>query len=159
MRWIWPIVVVTLIALPNAAAMVVPFEAWPFTNAPMFAADIARSRLYRPRLVIEGPKERRLSPWRVFRISDRYFTRLLLVSAYGSIDPDTPFGYVENDTPEQFERRLDRFFDVAFARARRQAMPADATSVRLELERVDDGEIHVVGRYDLAHHRFTRAPR
>jgi hypothetical protein len=144
------VIVVVIVLAPNVAAMVIPFEAWPYTNAPMFAADIPRSTLYRPLLLLDGDKR---FPTKSVRLGERLVQRLLLISAYGSTDPDTPFGFVPDDTPKKLEARLDSFFDRLVTKADKKQLKG-ATTLRLVLEERVTGERREIGRYDLGKHRF-----
>ena len=157
--------VITAILLPNLAALVVPYESFPYTSAPMFAHYTGPgTQRYRLRIVVEPADGR---PERELHAADLgmrgvSFSRSFFGDVYGSIDPYSPFGHHPGDTPRVFEERLGRYLGrVAAALARRDTTGAwgRLAGLRLEAVRLDaakrDVETHVVGRYDAATRRFV----
>lgn len=151
--------------LPNLATLVVPFEKFPYSSAPMFAHYVAEEvPRYRFRFMAEtagGGEERELKGAQIgLRHVD--LSRYFFGSVYGSIDPLSPFGHHRDESREAFEARLSRFFgDFARVLGRRDPEAARGLAgIRLELVRLGDqpyGEIRVVGRYDVAADRFTHS--
>lgn len=147
MRRLWLVVAFAVVLVPSLTMMALPAEMWPWTCAPMFAANVDDLVLYRPRLIMERVAGD--APYRMQGLSERKFSRLLLVDAYGAADPSQPYGYVRNDDREKFRGRLQRFFADVVAHDR-----PPARALRLEVERVSDGVVHIVGRYSLLTRRF-----
>jgi hypothetical protein len=146
------VVAFVVVLAPSLAMMALPGEMWPWTCAPMFAANVDDRVLYRPRVLLERSNGEE-GPYRFNKteLSERQFFRLLLVEAYGSADPSQPFGHVRDDDREKFRARLEHFFAAAAARSKEVQR---ASAMRLEVERVSDGVVHVVGRYSLQSRRF-----
>ena len=157
--------VITALLLPNLAALVVPYESFPYTSAQMFAHYKGPGTpLYRLRMIAEPADGR---PEREVHAADLglngvSFSRTFFGDVYGSIDPYSPFGHHPGDTPRAFEERLGRYFGhVTAVLARRDTAGAwgRLAGLRLEAVRLDqakrDAEVHVVGRYDAATRRFV----
>jgi len=161
-------VFIAAVLLPQLAALVVPYEEFPYTSAPMFAHYVGPDTpRYRFRFVAErgdGSAEREIRATDL-GLNGVELSRYFLGSIYGSMDPLSPFGHHGGDTPEAFEARLSTFFRDATTVLERRggAAPGQLSGIRLEVVRLEggnrDGEVHVVGRYDVASHHFTHTWR
>lgn len=148
------------IALPNLWVLIAGEEAWPFTNAPMFAASPTRNELYEPRIVVETAQgtDHAFSSRTAAGISNWHFWRLFWGKVYGSIDPATPWD-IAHDDPASFQRRMTDALRVLSRRAAvNDSLPGAARALRVELVRQGGHhEVHVVGRYLLSEDRFVAA--
>lgn len=154
---------ITAFLVPNLATLVIPFEQFPFSSAPMFAHYVSDDTpRYRFRFMVEPPDGRKT--WellgRDLGMHNVEFGRYFFGSVYGSIDPVSPYGHHGHDTREAFEARLSEFFDKlvsVWERRRSEPFPRPA-AIRLELALLDrenrNTEIRTVGRYDVATRRF-----
>ncbi|MDP2343677.1 MAG: hypothetical protein Q8O67_22145 [Deltaproteobacteria bacterium] len=148
-----------LLIVPNVAAVVVPFEAWPWTCAPMFAASPIDNELYIPRFIMEkhdGTSELLPTSKASGGISDSHFVRQFLVVAWGSADPATSFGYVDDDTPALRATRIERFLRPMMTLARKKTAFRDVVAVRLELRQLEPvPNTRVLGRYLVSNGRWV----
>jgi hypothetical protein len=161
-------VFIVAMLVPNLAALVLPFEHFPYSSAPMFAHYVADDvPLYRFRFVAEpaaGPPEREVFPNEVGLLNVEFY-RHFFGSVYGSIDPRSPYGHHVGDSPAAFEARLGRLFrDLVALLPREGTDPLeDLAGIRLELVRWDaaeaDLDLRIIGRYDVAAERFTHTWR
>lgn len=157
--------VTAVVALPNLAAIIVPFEAWPLTNAPMFAADIEHSALYRVRLwLVPREGKRTPLPMAALHMPGWHLERLFLGAVWGAAHPATAIGRFPDDTPAALTARADAFFDavVGHIQSHEPDVLTDVVSIDVEIDRVaPDKARHRVGNYDLTTRSFThlwRAP-
>jgi hypothetical protein len=155
--------------LPNAAALIRPFEEFPYTSAPMFAhyVDKETTPRFALRFVAEMSRTDReipITPGHL-GVPGVPFSRHYFGQVYGSTDPHSPFGSHGDDTRPAFERRNAEFFArVALVLRRRDpGLWKSLARIRLEAVRLGpfgrDAEIHVVGYYDVEAQRFTHTWR
>jgi hypothetical protein len=160
----WLVLSAAVILGPSLVAVAWPAEAWPWTCAPMFAEPHHEdTALYRPRIIVEHARGESDFDARDIGIAGWHFRRLLLMKAYGSAVPGSPFRFLADDTPEAFEARLDAFFDATMEgvdrRQKNRRFPDEADGLRLQLERVTGAPAsRIVGRYDLHTRTFRRVP-
>lgn len=154
------LVVAFALTLCNAAAIVVPFEIYPFTSSPMFAHPPVDSGMrYLVEMSVLTPSSGDgVFPYAALGFTESHFARTLLVRAYGSVDPDAPYGFVRGDDAAARTRRLAVFFRAcADALRERNALPADATGIRLSLRAKDrDGPAREIGTFDFESGAFRR---
>jgi len=157
---------IVAVLLPHLAALVVPYQSFPITSAPMFANYVdAETPRYRFRFVAEGAHgdEWELQP-RDLGYLNIEFGRYFFDSVYGSVGPGSASGYRRGETRAEFEARLTDFFG-RFATVARQ-LPDERASfaaIRLDLTRLTsdnlDAEASQVGRYDVDAERFVHTWR
>jgi hypothetical protein len=144
----------------NIAAIVVPFEVYPFTSAPMFAHPPAGAgtRYVVDLRLLALPNQEHAFPYDALGFSEAHFQRTLLVRAYGSSDADAPYGYVPEDDDDKRAARLQRFFTIVVDALReRGALPPAAGAVRLSLRAVDrEAQAREIGTYRIASGMFER---
>jgi hypothetical protein len=142
----------------TAWVVIDPIEAWPLTNAPMFAPDVgASTAIYRVHVELEDDTgARRPLPARMLGIPEWHFPRLLLTSAYGGMDDDAPFGF-DDDTPERFKARMTRFLDVCVRYLAARNGLLGARRVLVSLERTKPAPVirRTVATYDIESAVFT----
>ena len=159
----WCVVVGLTLFVPNVAAVVVPFEAWPWTCAPMFAASPIDNARYIPGFILEkrDGSEAPLPTVVASGDSEWHFKRAFLINAWGSDDPSTSFGHVDGDTPALRAARVERFVGgmITFARAKKRPTFRDVTALRIELRQTWPREqTRVLGRYVVADRAFRATP-
>lgn len=140
--------------------MITPFEAWPLTNAPMFASDLKHSATYKLRLRVVPADGTRRQPFRAdwLAMPSWHLDRLFLVSVWGAAHPATAVGRFPNDTREALVARADAFFDasVDFIVKNRPEVLKGVRAIEVEIERQGPSRVtHKVGRYDLRSRSFT----
>jgi len=154
---------IVLFLLPHVATLVLPYEEYPYTSAPMFAHYVGEDTpLYRIRLVAERAdgSEREIHATD-FGLNGVEFTRQFFGAIYGSIDPYSPFGHHGDETRDEFERRLSDFFPrlVTALERRSPGMLEQVPQIRVDVARLDasnrEALVHVVGRYSIASRHFT----
>ncbi len=161
---LWCAVAFVVLVGPNIVAVVAPFEHWPWTCAPMFAASATGNALYRTHFILEK-RDGTTAPLPTkdaAGLNDWHFRRSFLVKAWGSDDASTSFGHVDHDTPELRAARVGRYFDgmVRFAKKKRRPVFQGVTAVRVELEEVTPRQqTRLLGRYLVADRRFVLADR
>jgi hypothetical protein len=156
-------VLIAALLLPNAVAVIGPYESFPYSSAPMFAHYVGPGvPRYRFRMILEsadGSPGREL-PVSSLGLNHADYQRRFFGTVYGSTDPSSPFGHHPDDTPAALEERLGRHFErLAAVLAERDTAGGPPRGIRLEVARLGagdrDAEIHVVGWYDAATHRFV----
>ena len=157
---LWCVVAGGALLLPNVAAVVIPFEHWPYTCAPMFAASPVSNALYVPHFILEkrDGTTAELPTSAVAGTSEWHFKRQFLNLAWGSDDPATSYGHVVDDTPALRAARIERFSAalVEFARRKKRPVFRDVRALRIELQQTHPvSETRVLGRYVLAQRRFV----
>ncbi len=161
---VWCVVASLLLFVPNVAAVVVPFEAWPYTCAPMFAASPVDNALYLPTFILEK-KDGSTEPLPTLPasgISEWLFKRAFLIEAWGSDDPSTSFGHVDDDTAAKRAARIERFVQAMIRHTRRSKRPVfdDVVALRIDLEQTQPVKSkRVLGRYVVAAHHFETRQR
>lgn len=154
-----------MLALANVAAIVTPFEIYPFSNSPMFAhPPVGSGTRYLVEVKVITPSSGDdVFPYKAIGFTEAHFLRTLLVRAYGSVVADAPYGFVHGDDDAARARRLQAFFRACVDALReRDALPAGMTGIRLSLRAKDrGGPVQEIGTYDLASDEFRRleAPR
>jgi hypothetical protein len=108
---------------------------------------------------LNGGQEQELSAYSVG--VDYAAMRFFFMNVYGSVETGaSPFNRFPGDTQPAFEDRLSRFF-AAYARRYESRFPErPLRGIRLQAARLrwDDnatGELHELGRHDVASERFT----
>jgi len=148
------------LTLANVAAIVAPFEIYPFTSSPMFAhPPVGSGTRYLVEVKVLTPSSGDdVFPYEAIGFTETHFLRTLLVRGYGSVDAYAPYGFVRNDDDAARTRRLQTFFRACVDALReRDALPAGTTGIRLALRAKDrEGPTHEVGTYDLASNEFRR---
>ena len=158
--------VIVAFLVPNVAAIIRPYEEFPYTSAPMFAHYVDRETTarYGLRFIAEwgdGRPPAQITP-RQLGVAGVPFSRYFFSHVYGSTDPGTAFGY-RNDTPAAFARRNQNFFQraVRVLQGRDAALWRALSRIRLEAFRLGpdgrDVDVHVVGHYDVASGEFTHS--
>ena len=162
-----------LVLGPFVVAVVRPFEAWPWTSAPMYAHKVSDdTSLWRFHIMLElgGREPQRELDWRkVLRMYTHHAWRGFFADVYGSADPESAHAF-RGDDAERFEARCSAWFArLVIELAARDKAPKDIIGVRLQIERVPRGgdksdhhqqqrdERRVVGRFDVAGGRYVRA--
>jgi hypothetical protein len=150
---------------PNLVALVIPYEEFPYTSAPMFAhyvgEETPRYRFHFIAVFVNGQAAQEIYATDL-GLNGVGFSRYFLGSMYGSIDPRSPFGHHGEDTEAAFENRLSGFFRRMMTVLARRGYPAlpQVSGIRLEVARLndknEDAELHMVGRYDVATEWFIR---
>jgi hypothetical protein len=123
----------------------------------MFAADVGSSTAtYRVHVELEnGSGLRRPLPARTLGVPEYQFPRVLLISAYGGMDADAPFGF-DDDTPARFEARMARFLGACVRGLASVNKLGDTRRVVVSLERTRPSPLtRRVGSYDLETRTFT----
>lgn len=158
--------VIALFLVPNLWAVVAPFEDWPYSNMPMYAhyASAATPR-YRFTFLAELGDEG--GPATVREVTsysigiDYAIMRYFFKYVYGSVEvAPSHFRIYPDDTEQQFTDRLGRFFAV-YAREYAAKHPEQhLRTIRLQVGHLrwqDNAvdQIHEVGAYAVAAHRFT----
>ncbi|HEY1099561.1 MAG TPA: hypothetical protein VGF99_11565, partial [Myxococcota bacterium] len=119
---LWFVVAVVVALGPGVAAIVTPFELWPWTNAPMFAhSPVTGSRFGVDFTVVdEAGRRRPLDALRATGLRLHHLHRSFLVVAWGANDPAAPFGNFADDTPAARRQRVEQWFAgiVAWSNAR-----------------------------------------
>jgi hypothetical protein len=162
----WVGAFIALFLAPNLAALVVPYEEFPYTSAPMFAHYAsANTPRYHLRFVaeVDGADREVIAP-SMLGAPGTPLARLFFGHVYGSIEPSSPFGVRGPDTPAAFEARLSRFFGaVVTVLERRDPTWQRPTHIRLDAVRLTpdnrDETVHTVGYYSVAAGRFTHTWR
>lgn len=148
------------LTLANIAAIVMPFEIYPFTSAPMFAHPPAGSGMrYRVEVtILTDSSGANVFPYEAIGFTETHFVRALLVRGYGSVDSSAPYGFVRDDDDSTRTLRLEAFFRSCVDTLReRNALPDGATGVRLSLRAKDrEEQAHEIGTYDLKSGVFRR---
>jgi len=154
------LLVALALTMANVAAMVVPFETYPFTSAPMFAhPPVGSGTRYRVEVkIVTDSSGANAFPYEAIGFTETHFVRALLVRGYGSVDSSAPYGFVRDDDDRTRTRRLEAFFRSCVDTLReRNALPDGATGVRLSLRAKDRAdEAREIGTYDLASGVFRR---
>ena len=167
-RDVFAAIVIAAFLVPNVAAVITPYEEFPYTSAPMFAhyVDKEATARFALRFIAEmndGRPDAQITP-RQLGVAGVPFSRYFFSHVYGSTDPRSPFGY-RADTPAAFEQRNEVFFERAVSVLRRRNADrwTHLSRIRLEAFRIGaDGnaaEVHVVGHYDVASRQFTHTWR
>ena len=145
------------VVIPNLVAIAVPFESWPYTNAPMFAHRVAPDT-QRYAFVFEGRRDdggvvelgfySAGARWSLMR----YFFKFV----YGAAPAGGEFCVYPDDDRAALEKRLGEFFTV-FAERYRDREPAGAHLARIvlrlaRLEGADNDRVESwrVGVFDVA---------
>ncbi len=148
------------LTLANAAAIVAPFEIYPFTSSPMFAhPPVGSGTRYLVEVKVLTPSSGDgVFPYEAIGFTETHFVRTLLVRGYGSADAGAPYGFVRDDDDAARTRRLQVFFRACVDALReREALPAGITGIRLSLRAKDrEGPTREIGTYDLASDGFQR---
>src|SRR5688572_9423044 len=101
------LVLLVVVAVPNAWAILGSNQLWPYDSGPMFAVTIDDDiRLHRFHFIYE-PMDKPLD-YRDFRVNERNFNRHHFAHVYGSIDPLFPDRHMVDDTPEKFAARMTK---------------------------------------------------
>jgi hypothetical protein len=157
-----------LFLLPHIAALVHPYEEFPYTSAPMFAHYVGpETPRYRFRFAAEFADGRPAVEFRGPDLGLRgvEFTRYFFSTVYGSVHPHSPFAPHRQDTPAAFEARMTRALaDMATVLRRRDpARWQGLAGVRLEVVRLGAGnrevDAHEVGVFSLDSGRFVHTWR
>lgn len=127
LRWraLWCALALTLLILPNIAAVVVPFERWPLTCGPMYAENPAARVRYRSSFVLEhrDGSTTTLATRKALGLSEWQFRRAFLVVGWGA---DNSGGFVADAVREDVEAddaraaRVAAFFDGVAAAAQQK---------------------------------------
>lgn len=156
-RWLVSVFIILFLS-PNIAALLVPFESWPYTNAPMFADYVGEgTRLYTIRFIgLDGSGlETRLDPSHAGQRSIEIY-RHFFKAVYGAQAPRSAFRIRGVDSRDAFERRASRFFEAYLRACARYGMYRSVVRVRLELHPVDErAPAIVLGTYTRASERFV----
>jgi hypothetical protein len=121
--------VTLLLAGLELAALLGPWEDWPFSSAPMFARHQSRDApvYYIEWWVDAAGGSRLLSPQKDLGLGELPFRRGYFASFYGSADPRHPGGHFPDDDPAAFEQRQHdycRRLSTAFRRPRASTLPS-----------------------------------
>ena len=150
-----------LVLTPNILAVILPYESWPYTNAPMFAQYVApETARYRFHLVLESGAERKDlgfysvgANWSLWRFFMKY--------VYGSADAKSVFSVFPADSPEEFTKRLTVFF-AAFYREYQKRGGRAGDRLQLSIDSLDSNNesklAAVVGYFDTHLGLFIRNP-
>jgi hypothetical protein len=167
----WPVALSTVFIvaflLPNAVALFIPYEEFPYTSAPMFAHYVTdNTPRYRFRFFAEYPNGHASQEIRAadLKLNGTMFSRYFFGSVYGSIEPLSPYGHYGNDTRETFEKRLTEFFHSAtIVLNQRPEAPSAIGRIRLEVAQLDKGNrdsaAHIVGYYHVKSNHFSHTWR
>jgi hypothetical protein len=145
--------------LPNLYVMCTGHESFPFTHAPMFAHYIDETTLFYDVEFIgqKGQQETLLYPSYKTPLptKDRVIRRFFFNKVYGSVEASS-FSHFEQDTQEQFIKRLELFFAAYFGYL--QTDKLGIQTVRLEVHQYDTDyqlkEKHTLGYYDVSTGKF-----
>lgn len=168
-RAVWCVAALSLLIAPNVAAVVTPFERWPFTCGPMFAEDPGAAVRYRPRFVLErhDGTTATLPARQTTGLAERWFRRAFLTHAWGSDGAHSFLAHDDDAVANGADRdaaraaRVAGFFDGVVAAAQQKkklrAQWRDVVAVRVEVVDVDaaGAGARLLGRYDLATKRFV----
>lgn len=160
---VWLCAAAVVLVVPNVAAVIVPFENWPWTNAPMFAASPVDNALSSTSFTLElaDGGSRPLPTRAAAGLNQWHFRRSFLTTAWGSDDASTPFGHVANDTDELRAARVGHYFDalVRYAKKKRRGVFDGVVAVRVEVQQVQPTTtpMRTLGRYVLKDRRFILA--
>jgi hypothetical protein len=154
------LLVAVALTLANVAAIVAPFEIYPFTSSPMFAHPPVGSgtRYLVDVRILTLSSGDYVFPYEAIGFTETHFLRTLLVRGYGSVDADAPYGFVRGDDDAARTRRLQGFFRACVdALRKRNALPGGITGIRLSLRAKDlEAPTREIGTYDLASGEFQR---
>jgi hypothetical protein len=159
-RVAWLAFVVVVLFVPNLAAVAAPFEHWPWTCAPMFAASPLDNARYKVAFVVEEADggSHPMSSKQAAGMSEWHFRRAFLVKVWGSDDDGAPYGHVDGDSAAAREARVAACFDamVRFATKKKRRTFDGAVAIRVELQEVHpQQQTRVLGRYSLKDRRFS----
>ena len=157
------IVVMVAFLVPNLVFIIRGKEDFPFTAAPMFAHYISDHTIFYNFKFIGHTNQDSilLLPAEYGTTSEMMSRRFFFSKVYGSADCPSSFGDFCQDTPQEFENRLSRYF-TAYLRV----LPKNSDINVKHLRRIDlevwkynpDNTVadkHRVGYYDPATQRFT----
>lgn len=151
---------------PNLWAIVSPYEDWPYTSLPMYAhyvdQDTPRYRFIFVGEFADGGEEEVTA----YSVGVDYAAmRFFLMYVYGSVETAaSPFNRFPNDDRAAFEDRLSRFFGAYAWRYADRFPERPLRGIRLQVAQLqwpdnDVGEVHEIGRHDVAAGRFIHSWR
>lgn len=110
-RKLYPILVSLVIIVPNLFSVFAGVESFPFTCAPMFGHYIDENTdlfVFK----FEGQKgSKKTDLVNYFGKPENHFIRHFFSKVYGSTDEITPFSNRLSDSPEEFQHRMNVFFE------------------------------------------------
>jgi len=157
--WAWFVVASAVVLGPNVAAVVTPFEYFPWTAAPMFAVPPTAHQRAIPIFEIVDAKgeSQPLAVAKVTALNDRDFARSFLRTAWGT-DIHSPFDHHRDTSPEARRRRVERYFAGVLGRARerkhRPTMRAQRITVGVEVDVEGQKRREPLGHYDVKRGTF-----
>ena len=160
---VWLCAASVVLVVPNLAAVIVPFESWPWTNAPMFAASPVDNAISSTSFTLElaDGGTRPLPTRAAAGLNQWHFRRSFLTTAWGSDDASTPFGHVEDDTAALRAARVGHYFDalVRYAKRKRRDVFDGVVAIRVDVQQVQPTPKpqRSLGRYELKSRRFIPA--
>lgn len=161
-RAFWCAAAFSLLVVPNVAAVVTPFERWPFTCGPMFAENPGARVRYDASFVLEHDDGTTtpLAARKAIGLSESQFRRAFLVHGWGS-DDDGSFLAFANDDDDARAGRVAAFFDgvVAVALNNQKQEWSNVVAVRVDIVEVGAAGDVVVGVYAVKDRSFVIAPR
>ncbi len=149
------------VVIPNLIAVAVPFEAWPYTNAPMFAHRVTPDT---PRyaFVFEGQLDAgEVVELGFYSAGARWsLMRFFLKFVYGATPEGSEFCQYPEDSRDQLEQRLSDFFTVFVdSYHKRRANQGPLRRVVLKLARLHGpkstrGEIRSLGVFEVETRKY-----
>jgi uncharacterized protein YozE (UPF0346 family) len=149
--------VILVFLIPNAYALLVGHESYPFTPAPMFTQYIDEKTNFYDLIFVgqNGSQEVVLSPESQDNQTKVAQRRFFFDQVYGSADKNYPIGERQHDTKGAFESRMTRFFNVYFNYPEANKFKMIKLVARQYTSDYKETESHVVGIYDNTTKHFT----
>jgi len=149
--------IMLIFLIPNICAIYKGKESYPFTPAPMFGGYIGDStRFYDFKFIANGISgDTTVLPSHIEHDFDLAISRLFFDKCYWSVDPSSPLGVFNDDTPEKFEGRMDKFFSVYFKNLNKDSIKVIRLTVNEFDRKYKRKQTHTVGYYSLASKKFT----
>ncbi len=163
---LWLVVCVVVALGPGAAAILTPFELWPWTNAPMFAhSPVDNARFVVDFTVVETDGRRRPFDGRLAGYTSWHLPRSFLATAWGADVAGSPWRLDNDDDGALRRARVSRWFEAIVTFNAQQNKKKGQRSDFVDVAFVEVGLTpdHVVeprrmlGRYDVMQARFVFA--